>query len=168
MILSSEKILERDLLQTNGKGEAQQCGYDLTLCRVTQIQGNSFIGKDKSFIPEYIEIETDIYVFPDGSKREGWHLLPGIYSLTYEQGCKLDASHNATVKNRSSMQRSGTLIESGKFDPGFSCDKTGSTMFVFLPITIEFGARISQFVVSENYPTENLYNGQYQGEKDRK
>jgi len=97
----------------------------------------------------------------------GWYLSPGVYSLTFHQGVKLDNKHTVFIRHRSSILRSGSLITSGAFDPGFQCEEIGATLFVYQPITIEEGARVAQILVFENHEAEK-YNGNFQGDKDLK
>lgn len=167
MILSAKEILDKGLIIQNGFGQPAQVGIDLSVCKITQIQGNSFIGVARNSIPQYIEVETDTYLNVEETEFEGWNLAAGVYSLTFNEGIALDTNHCGKISNRSSIQRSCGLIESGQFDPGFSCDNIGATLFVFAPIMIEKDARLAQIVISENNPAE-AYNGQYQGDKDKK
>jgi deoxycytidine triphosphate deaminase len=46
----------------------------------------------------------------------------------------------------------------------------GAFLKVELPIEIEKYARVAQMIVTETYPVdeENLYDGQWQGDKQRK
>lgn len=165
MLLNVKQIVEKFLI-TNGKGKEAQVGYDLTIERITQIS-NGIILKDESKIMPYKEVESDVYMIEPDKEKECWILAPGVYSLTFEQGIKLDTKHTAFIIHRSSILRAGCFITSGVFDPGFECDKIGATLFVVSPITIEKGARIAQILIHENYESE-AYDGQFQGDKDRK
>lgn len=163
MILNAQQILDKGLLIPSEFCKPAQVGIDLTLKSLTVINGNSYIGIQENNIPKY----RDTFRYPTKEGGHYYKLESGVYSLTFNEGCKLDTNHCAFIQHRSSMQRSGVIISSGVFDPGFECSEIGATMFVHLPIIIEVNARIAQFVVHENYEAE-AYNGQYQGEKDRK
>jgi len=169
MYLNAKQILALNIIQMNGMGKEAQVGIDLTIKAISQIQ-NGIIMKDSAKILPYKEVESDFYQLnheDPTQETEAWILAPGVYSLTFHQGVKLDTKHNGRVIHRSSILRSGAQITSGIFDPGFECDELGGTMFVHNPITIEKGARIAQFMVSENYESE-AYNGNYQSTKDLK
>jgi deoxycytidine triphosphate deaminase len=60
-------------------------------------------------------------------------------------------------------------VHSGQFDAGFNTEKMGCFLQVNHPINIEKGARIAQAIVTESYEVmdEDLYNGQWQGDKQR-
>lgn len=167
MVLTADEIVEKGLLTDPlGFGEKAQIGYDLTICKITQMRPGAVIGRKKNKIPPYEEIQLIHGCILNEEAVEYWHLFPGIYSLTFDQFCKLDSNHHARIVNRSSVQRAGGLIMSGVFDPGFQ-SQIGATLYVFEDIVIELHSRLAQFVVYENHASE-LYNGQYQGEKDRK
>lgn len=160
MLLNSHQLEE--LLLTNNKGAKAQVGYDLTLKGVKSIQGG-MITTDKTTVYEYIEVlpmlsETGKFIY---------HLQPGVYSLTFEQGIKLPANRTAFIRHRSSVLRCGGIITSGVYDPGFEVDEMGGVMIATQPIIIEKGARVAQIIVFENYEAE-AYSGQWQGSKDVK
>jgi dUTP pyrophosphatase len=94
-------------------------------------------------------------------------LQPGTYSLTFEQGIKLDANHTAFIRHRSSVLRCGGIITSGVYDPGFEVDEMGGVLIATQPMDIELGARVAQVIVFEN-STAELYDGQWQKGKDVK
>lgn len=183
MILNAESLVNFGLLIPNEMGAKAQVGFDLTIKRITEIRGG-YISREKSFIEDYYEVETDTY----GDEEDVWQLAPGVYSLTFDQGVDLstiklngvthtiigdlpipiEKQYTGFVRHRSSILRCGSLITSGLFEPGFKCDNIGGTMFVKNTIRIQKGARVAQFYVIENEPTINVYNGQYQGDKDKK
>lgn len=200
MLVNSENLIKYGILIPNGKGTPAQVGYDLTLKDVTQIQGG-IIRKDTSIIEDYTKVLKTTQKHYKGRFVEdiqGWKLMPGIYSLTFDQGVDLGIKEIVTplyehplvldpkingniaksefkqftgfVRHRSSILRCGAYITSGVFDPGFKCDEIGATLFVTNPngIVIEEGARVAQFLAIENQITYDTYNGQYQGDKDKK
>ena len=73
-------------------------------------------------------------------------------------------------KTRSSLVRCGADVRSGQFDGGFKTKAMGAFLKVELPIEIEVGARVAQMIVNETYEVanEDLYDGQWQGDKQRK
>lgn len=116
MLLNANNIL--NFVNLNGKGKKAQVGIDLTVCKITQMQQNAFIGKDNkdNNIPDYIIINPGKGIEKD---KLIWRLSPGVYSLTFEQSIKLDEKHSAFIIPRSTILRAGGDIKSGVFDPGF-------------------------------------------------
>ena len=103
-------------------------------------------------------------------KAKGWYLSPGSYEVTVAQGCNIPADHTMMIRQRSSLLRSGGIIHSSIFDPGFKTDQMGTFMTVHRSIFIEEGARIAQAYVHPNTEVDEkeLYDGQFQGDKNRK
>ncbi len=119
--------------------------------------------KDKTELQPYATKALDTF---DG--KEGWYLISGhAYSVTFDQGVKLGSIHTAFIRHRSSLLRMGWTCTSGVYDPGFEVDQMGAVLMGNCNIFIEKGARIAQIVVAENYNAD-LYNGQWQGQKDVK
>ena len=160
MLLNSQQVETH--LQTNGLGSKAQVGYDLTLKAVKKIHGGMVL-KDKTIVEEYEEVppiltSTGKYIF---------QLTSGSYSLTFDQGCKLPEDRTAFIRHRSSILRCGAIITSGVYDPGFEVDEMGGVMVVSEEMRIEKGARVAQIIMLENAPAD-LYDGQWQGNKDLK
>jgi dUTP pyrophosphatase len=160
MLLNSHQVSE--YLETNGLGEKAQVGYDLTLKGVKSINGGMVLA-GKTIVEEYDEVPPT--VTPTGKYL--YHLKPGAYSLTFEQGCKLPNNVTAFIRHRSSILRCGAIITSGVYDPGFEVDEMGGVMIVNQEIRIEKGARVAQIIMMENTPAD-MYDGQWMGSKDLK
>ncbi len=172
-MLNAQQILDEGLLKlSESKGKVAQVGYDLTLKAVNKVGfrlgGNVFtegkIGKvlkDKTELTTYTPVET---IKLDGV--EGWMLHPFTYDITFWEGCKIPENRVAFIKQRSSLWRNGTLINSPVFDPGFETDNMGTIMMVTEPIFIEKDARVAQIYFHECDPAEK-YDGQWQNDKQR-
>ena len=160
MILNADQV--EALLQTNGKGAKAQVGYDLTLKGVKKINGGIVL-KDKTELEKYDEIMPTF----TANEKFLFELQPGTYSLTFEQGVKLDNKHTAFIRHRSSILRCGGIITSGVYDPAFYVDEMGAVLIATQPIDIELGARVAQLIVFENYEAE-AYTGQWLGALDKK
>lgn len=160
MLLNSHQIV--DYLQTNGFGSKAQVGYDLTLKAVKTINGG-LVTKDKTTVNDY----TEIYPTHSDEGKFLYHLDPGTYSLTFEQGIKLDNKHTAFIRHRSSILRCGGIITSGVYDPAFYVDEMGAVLIATKPIVIEKGARCAQLIVFENHEAD-AYTGQFLGQNDVK
>lgn len=120
--------------------------------------------KDKTELTTYTPVET---INLDGVA--GWLLYPGVYDITFWEGCKIPSNYVGLIRQRSSMLRNGTVLHSSVFDPGFETDFMGTVMVVNETIFIEDSARVAQiyFHICEEVDKENLYNGQWQQDKQR-
>lgn len=168
-MLNSQQILEEGLLKLeNSKGKAAQIGYDLSLKSVQKIgyqTEDDKIGKvlkDKTELTTYTPLEK---IKLDG--KIGWLLYKGVYDITFWEGCKLPNNRTAFIKQRSSLYRNGTTINSPVFDPGFETENMGTLMYVFETLFIEEDSRVAQIYFHENTPSGETYNGQFQGDKQR-
>lgn len=172
-MLNAQQILEQGLVKTeNSKGKPAQVGYDLSVKSINKIgddQSSSkpnigMVLKDKTILNNYTPVETKKI---DGA--EGWLLYPGAYDLTFHEGCKIAANRVGLIRQRSSLLRNGAIIASSVFDPGFETDNMGTIMIVTATIFIEKDARVGQMYFHEcdEVAEENLYNGQWQNDKQR-
>jgi dCTP deaminase/dUTP pyrophosphatase len=160
MILNADQV--ESFLDTRGLGAKAQVGYDLTLKEVKRINGGMVL-KDKTVVEDYTPVSPVL----SATNKYLYHLEPGTYSVTFEQGCKLDTKTTAFIRHRSSMLRNGTIITSGVYDPGFEVDEMGGIMFVTNQLVVEKGARVAQIIMFENNDAE-AYDGQWQKDKDVK
>jgi|TARA_R110000796_G_scaffold55882_1_gene129795 deoxycytidine triphosphate deaminase len=160
MLLNADGVAS--LLDTKDKGKKAQVGYDLTLKSVNKVNGG-VVTKDNTTVFNYDEVAS--FINDDG--RFLYQLEPGTYSLTFEQGCKLDERHTAFIRHRSSILRCGGVITSGVYDPGFEVDEMGGMLIATEAIVLEKGARVAQIIMMENEAAE-LYDGQWQKDKDLK
>lgn len=173
-MLNAQRILDEGLLKLDeSKGKVAQVGYDLTLKAVNKIGNrigyNTF--RESGRIGKVLKNQTVLtdYNFVNPIKldgEEGWLLYEGVYDITFWEGCKLPENRVAFIKQRSSLYRNGTIINSPVFDPGFETDNMGTLMYVHEPIFIEKDARVAQIYFHECNGAE-LYNGQWQGDKQR-
>ena len=178
-MLNAQQIVERGLLKLeHSKGKAAQVGYDLSLKAVSRIgtsmSNNPYnlskggtIGKvlkDKTELTTYTPTEL---INLDGAR--GWLLYEGVYDITFWEGCKIPPNYVGLIRQRSSMLRNGTVLHSSVFDPGFETEFMGTVMVVNETIFIEDSARVAQiyFHTCEEVDQENLYNGQWQQDKQR-
>ena len=169
-MLNAKQILDEGLLKLErSQGKPAQVGFDLTLKQVNKI-GTSTAGitakigkvlKDKTELTNYTP-----YALMNVDGINGWLLYAGVYDITFNEGCKLPDNRVAFIKQRSSLYRNGTIINSPVFDPGFETDFMGTIMYVHETIFIEESARVAQIYFHECEPAEK-YNGQWQGDKQR-
>jgi deoxycytidine triphosphate deaminase len=172
-MLNCEQILEQGLVKvTNSKGKPAQVGYDLSLKSVNKIGDDAtsikpnigMVLKDKTILNTYTPVETKMV-----DDYEGWLLYPGAYDITFHEGCKIAANRVGMIRQRSSLLRNGAIIASSIFDPGFETNEMGTIMIVTATIFIEKDARVGQMYFHEcdEVDEENLYNGQFQNDKQR-
>lgn len=167
-MLNSQQILDEKLLKlTSSKGKPAQVGYDLSLKKVNRVGGpvSSRVGyvlTGKTELTDYTPV-TPTYL--DG--YNGWLLYPGTYDIEFNEGCKIPNNRVAFIKQRSSMWRNGTLVNSPVFDPGFETDNMGTIMLVTETIFIEQDARVAQIYFHECEPVSELYSGQWQNDTQR-
>lgn len=142
----------------------QQQGVDLRVKEIRQVSE-----KASGYIPEFgksiIPTTFKLPLYDDKT----YVLKPGYYEVEFEEGCAIPNDATLHIKTRSSLVRSGAQCYSGQFDAGFHTDNVGCFLHVILPISIDKGARIAQALVFQSAPVqnENLYNGQWQADKQR-
>jgi len=159
MLQNADKVQE--LLITNGKGKKAQVGYDLTLQSINKVKGGKVLS-DRTEVDSYLSMQTS-----NVNGKEVFQLVPGTYSLTFEQGVKLPTNFAAFIRHRSSVLRCGAIITSGVYDSGFEVDQMGAMLIANEHINLEKGARVAQIIIFENVEAE-AYDGQFQKEKDLK
>ena len=168
MMLNAEQIKERDILRLkHSKGKYSQIGYDLSVKEIKTLRGTGQIYSDKTILPEYIPVNTTVLERRMMSKDDinhkvyGWNLSIGYYEVTFFEGCDIPSNLVGLIRQRSSMLRSGALLHSSVFDPGFKTENIGSFIAVFCPIFIEKDSRIAQIYFHEcdRVAPEHLYGG---------
>ena len=193
-MLNAQQIVEKGLLKLEySRGKAAQVGYDLSLKSVNKIGGGSLtLDKPAKDADEYYAAATEIVkqgrytvgkvlkertqlinysavemINLDGIR--GYLLHPGVYDITFWEGCKIPSNYVGLIRQRSSMLRNGTVLHSSVFDPGFETEFMGTVMAVNVPIFVEEDARVAQiyFHTCGEVAGENLYNGQWQQDKQR-
>jgi deoxycytidine triphosphate deaminase len=176
-MLNAQQIIDEGLLKLDEtKGKPAQVGYDLSLKAVqkvgTSMSNSPYNVSRDNRIGKVLKNKTELTVYTpieainlDGD--EGWLLYQGVYDITFWEGCKIPSHRTAFIKQRSSLWRNGTLINSPVFDPGFETEFMGTIMLVTETIFIEKDARVAQIYFHESTNTDATYNGQWQGDKQR-
>jgi deoxycytidine triphosphate deaminase len=169
MNLTGKELVEQGIITgVIDQENIQQHGVDLNVIKIEQIVGNNYNGivpvKGKTTLAQRIEVQ--LYKEKD-KEPKGWYLLPGVYDVTLQQGCKVPSDKMLLIRQRSSLLRNGTILHSSIFDAGFSTESIGTVMIVMTPIFIEKGARIAQVYAHNSNVVENLYQGQWQGDQQR-
>jgi deoxycytidine triphosphate deaminase len=173
-MLNAQQILDEGLLKLDhAQGKPAQVGYDLTLKQVNKIGvvGNGYHSRIGKVLKDKTELTTYTpYPLINLDGATGWLLYQGTYDITFNEGCKLSNNRVAFIKQRSSLYRNGTIINSPVFDPNFETEFMGTLMYVHETIFIEENARVAQIYFYEctPVPEDQLYNGQFQGDTWRK
>lgn len=166
MRLTCEQAMERGLLVLDhSKGKPAQVGYDLSVKEIRQVEAGGAIFVDSTNAPILsppLETEQDIV-----TGREVYYLEPGIYDITFWEGCKIPNNTTGVIVHRSGMYRNGAIIVSPIFDPGFYTDNIGCVLYLFTALTIEKNSRLAQITFDEHAPVDKPYDGQWQGDKWR-
>lgn len=162
MQLTGKQIVEREIITNYCEEGVQQQGIDVRLKAVYVLDGGGMVPKKgKTKLPQTKEIDCWV----DNMIK----LVPGYYEVEFEEACNIPNNMVLNYKTRSSLVRCGAIIHSGQFDAGFKTQNMGAFLHVIRPIILEKGARLAQAIVTESYPVdnENLYNGQWQNDKQR-
>lgn len=155
MQLTGKEILDKGIITGSCTEGLQQQGIDLRIKDIKIVTGVGEIPSEgKTKLPFYDHYELG-------------YVEPGYYEITFEEGCKIPNNCSLHLKTRSSMVRCGAIIHSGQFDAGFETDSIGAFMHVIRPIIIEKGSRVAQAIVFQSSDVENLYDGQWQNDKQR-
>ena len=173
MQLTGKQIIERNILtNVDVENAVQQQGIDVRVARIGTVRyGNVHstmypVGiipaRGKTTLPKTIWLKGF------STAENGVLLQPGYYEIEFIEGCKIPNDCAMYFKTRSSVIRCGAEVRSGQFDAGFKTEKMGAYLKVELPIVIEYGARLAQVIINESSPVENTYEGQWQGDKQRK
>lgn len=163
--LTGKELVERGIITGIIQEEnIAQHGVDLNVIDIRRICGDVLPGfiptKGKTSLAQKISLErgADNY----------WRLEPGAYDITLSQGCKVPKDKMLLIRQRSSLLRNGAIVHSSVFDAGFETENIGTVMVVTTPIVIEYNARVVQIYAHNSNEVENLYNGQWQGDSQRK
>lgn len=149
----------------------QQHGVDLNLLSVYKLSsftpGGFIPVEGKTFLADRAILMPQSKTTIDDKIKMIWELSAGAYEVKFQQGCKVPSDQRLRIIQRSSILRNGGLLHSSVFDAGFWTDAIGTVMFFFVPIRIEVGARVAQIVSETSNIVTNLYEGQWQGDKQR-
>lgn len=162
-MLTGREIVSRRIINGFCEQGIQQQGIDLRINRVRRVLKD--FGSVIPLIPKEGKTKLPEYgMWEDGEK---FCLSPGYYEVEFMEGCDIPSDCALWLKTRSSLVRCGSLVHSGQFDAGFKTDNMGCFLEVNIHIDIEKGARIAQAILFTSSTVENLYDGQWQGDKQR-
>lgn len=161
-VLSAQEItnLGESLIFPFLPGHVTSQGYDMSVQTIESINGHGELMVGGKHLPDYYE----------ASVRTGVYFLNmGQYLVNFEEEVNLPENICAFLWSRSTLLRMGASIQTAVWDAGYK--GIGSSLLVVtnpMGIRIEQGARIGQMVFHRlSQPTEQPYDGQYQGGKKR-
>ncbi|MFC1860319.1 deoxyuridine 5'-triphosphate nucleotidohydrolase [Chloroflexota bacterium] len=156
-LLKQEPPLIEDYLSL--KEQLQPNGIDLTLREVALLQSSGKIAVDNKQrqVSSLSPLVFDGLGFID--------LMPGIYSITYNEIVHIPRNVMALATPRSSLLRCGVTVNTAVWDAGYS-GRSESLMVVYNPLgfRLQRNARIIQLVFFQLTGETEGYRGAYQGE----
>ena len=139
--------------------QLQPNGFDLTLREVAMLQspGKIAITNSQRQVSDLAPLVFDGLGFID--------LMPGAYSITYNEIVHLPKNIMALATPRSSLLRCGVTVNTAVWDAGYE-GRSQSLMVVYNPqgFRLQRNARIVQLVFFRLTQETEGYQGTYQGE----
>ncbi len=141
------------------KQQVQPNGVDLTLREVALLQspGRIAVADSQRLVSDLAPLIFDGMGFID--------LMPGAYSITYNEIVHLPKNIMALATPRSSLLRCGVMVNTAIWDAGYS-GRSQSLMVVYNPhgFRLQRNARIVQLVFLRLTQKTEGYRGAYQKE----
>ena len=139
--------------------QLQPNGFDITLRSVSvlQDQGQIAVSNSQRQVSALTPLVFDGLDYID--------LLPGAYSITYNEVVHLPNNVMALARPRSSLLRCGVTVGTAVWDAGYS-GRSESLLVVYNPrgFRVQRNARIVQLVFFHLSAESEGYKGAYQGE----
>ena len=139
--------------------QVQPNGIDLTLREVAMLQSSGRIAVENSqrVVSDLAPLAFDGLGFID--------LVPGIYSITYNEIVNLPKDVMALATPRSSLLRCGVTVNTAVWDAGYR-GRSQSLLVVYNPqgFRVQRNARVVQLVFLRLTGETGGYQGAYQGE----
>ena len=168
-MLTGRELAESGMITGFEESNIQQQGIDIRVAKIKKIKKGA-MGvipvEGKTVIPEYEEVPA-LHLKNGDMRVHGWMLPAGVYDIEFIEGVNVASDKCMKPLTRSSLVRCGAQIDSGLFDAGFNTAHAGAMLYVTNPIVIGVGARVAQIVCLESNEVSNLYNGQFQNDKQR-
>ena len=158
-----QKLLKKEppLIEglVNPEEQIQPNGVDLTLREVAMLQspGKIAVANSQRLVSDLSPLVFDGLGFID--------LMPGVYSITYNEIVHMPNDVMALATPRSSLLRCGVTVNTAVWDAGYS-GRSQSLMVVYNPqgFRVQRNARIIQLVFLHLTRETEGYQGTYQGE----
>jgi deoxycytidine triphosphate deaminase len=168
MIVNPNRLYDERIITgiANPQKQVGSDGIDLTVKSIKRIStlhdhDVAVISEEKSQIVylSHHPVETE-YV---GLSKPGYRLSPGVYDVTFNEGCALPKNVAATIHLRSTLVRNAAFAHSGLYDNSYNTPNMGFVLHVSAPLVIEENARVAQ-IVAWGSDSGRAYNGTYQGQ----
>ena len=158
-----QKLLKQETPLIEGwidlEEQVQANGFDLTLREVALLQsaGRIAVANSQRVVSDLAPLAFDGLGFID--------LVPGIYTVIYNEIVHLPRNIMALATPRSSLLRCGVTINTAVWDAGYS-GRSESLLVVYNPLgfRLQRNARILQLVFMCLTGETEGYQGNYQGE----
>jgi len=158
-MLNGKELYEKEIITGNIPDKnVQQHGIDLNVKEIHSVIGFGEVSIKETKLPISLNVEL---------MNDYWELDPGVYEIIFEQGCKVPADQMLLIRQRSSLSRCGCMIASSIFDAGFETNNIGTVMVVNAKVKIQKHSRIAQIYNHQASKVDNLYDGQFQNDKQR-
>ncbi|MEM5875362.1 MAG: deoxyuridine 5'-triphosphate nucleotidohydrolase [Candidatus Aenigmatarchaeota archaeon] len=165
MILSDKEIEERIKKQKlienfiDLETQLQPASFDLTLDEVFSLESEAIIDFDNK--------ERKLPIYAKLSLQQDYYFLKkGAYLITFNEIVNIPGDLIGLLRARSSLIRSGAVVFSSLWDPGYS-GKSNCLLVVFNEngIKLKRNARVAQMIFLKlNEMPKKLYSGVYQKE----
>lgn len=137
--------------------QIQQIGLDLRVGKIQRVTGTATLMKNSKELPRYSDLDTN--------QDDCWYLQANQgYAFESMEECSIPIGYKGFVIHRSTMNRSVCLVTGSVYDPGYKGIIAGTIYVHQVPILIQRGARIAQFLMSEG-EKGSAYDGDYQNQK---
>ena len=162
MLIPGQEVIKLKIarnLKDNGL-QVQPGGVDFTVKKIGSWRNAGLVDFDNTnrTIPEFSEIPHSNFMY----------LKPGSYMVEFNETVDLPADVSAFVLPRSSVLRSGAVVQAGLLDPGYS-GAVGAILTVsnLNGLILGENARIAQWVFERlSKKASKVYRGKYQKAKN--
>jgi len=170
MIISPQRAFNEGLVTNvlNPDKQVGSDGIDLTLLTINQVDDDprspAVLAENKKLTMHrgHTQIHPVDLISMYGIDS-GYILEPGIYDLTFNEGCALVGGIAGLLLIRSTFVRNGCIGQCGLHDNGFKTTNLGMMVHINRRTVVEAGMRIAQIVLWESESAKE-YDGTYQNQ----
>jgi len=163
MVISPKRAFEEGWISNVLEDTIQPNGIDLTISTIQTPQLPDKIVISQKILPSFIEyLPTEVV-----NGCPAWLLSPEespYFLINCDQMVSIPSDVIGLIIKRSTLNRTGTIIQSGLYDSGFR-GRVGFTVIPTVPIYVFPGSRLAQFVfMTSDEAVHRLYDGSYQNQ----
>lgn len=163
MILPGRSLIQRGVIRSllSAEIQAQPCGVDMTLRRVLRWTSPGVVDFENHYRRT---ADTAEIPFTEEGNEKVVHLATGAYLVEFNEIVAVPLNLMGQLFVRSSLFRSGALINAGVMDSGYE-GAVGGLLQILNPhgLILHRNARLAQFVFYELAESVEGYKGVYQG-----